>query len=488
MTAWAEDVASEPHVVVVGAGIAGLAAAYRLHEAAPACRVTVLEGSPSVGGKLALGEVGGLAVDVGAEQLLLRRPDALELVHAVGLGGEVVHPAATGAGVLARGRLRRLPPGQLMGIPTDLRGLAASGIVSLPGLARVPLDRLLPRTAVTDDVAIGRYVAARLGREVVDRLVEPLLGGVYAGHADELSLDAALPQLSGAVRVERSLLRGASQVLGSTSPSQARPVFGSVRGGLGRLPGAIVRAGGLRVRTSAMVRELRRTPDGWRLVVGSARDPEAVRADAVVLAVPGAPAARLLQPVAPEAALELGTIEYASVAVVTLALPLASLRGRLRGTGFLVPPVEGRTIKAATYASSKWSWLGEAGSAAGDPSRGGVAVVRASVGRHREVGDLQHSDDELVRLAVDDLVNILGTPLHPVDALVTRWGGGLPQYTVGHLERVARIRRSVAEHPGLAVCGAAYDGLGVPACVASARAAVDRVLLGLSARKEARHG
>jgi oxygen-dependent protoporphyrinogen oxidase len=229
-----------------------------------------------------------------------------------------------------------------------------------------------------------------------------------------------------------------------------------------------------------MVRELRRAPGGWRVVLGSTRAPEQLFADAVVLAVPAPAASRLLQAVAPEAATELGTVEYAGVGVVTFAFPRWQAGDRLTGTGFLVPPADGRTVKAATYSSLKWAWLGEA---AGD-----LAVVRVSVGRHREVADLQRDDDDLAALALADLCDALRSDIRPVDQAVSRWGGALPQYAVGHLDRVSRVRRAVAEHPGLAVCGAAYDGVGVPACVGSARAAVDRVLHGLDERRQWRHG
>jgi oxygen-dependent protoporphyrinogen oxidase len=445
--------------------------------------VTVLEGSPVVGGKLASVEVAGIRVDAGAESMLVRRGEAVGLARAAGLGDHLVHPAVSGASLWSRGALRPLPSGQLMGIPGDLRALAASGALSLPGLARIPLDHLLPRTAVHGDVSLGSYVAARLGCEVVDRLVEPLLGGVYAGHAAELSLDATLPQLSGAVRVERSLLRAVGQALGRTPVTARQPVFAGLRGGVGSLPAAVAAASGATVRTGSMVRELRRSPGGWRLVVGPARAPEQLFADAVILAVPAGPASRLLQAVAAEAAAELAAIEYASVALVTFAVPSEQLAAKMPGTGFLVPPVDGRVIKAATFSSRKWAWQGEASAAAG-----GLDVLRVSVGRHREVAELRRDDDDLAAVALAELSLALRADLDPVDHVVTRWGGAFPQYAVGHLDRVARIRRSVAEQPALAVCGAAYEGVGIPACIASAQAAADRVLQGLQARRQWSHG
>ena len=373
-----------------------------------------------------------------------------------------------------------MPRGLVMGVPTDLRALAASQVLSWRGLLRIPLDHVCRPTSVDGDVAIGSLVAARLGREVVDRLVEPLLGGVYAGHANEISLEAALPQLAGAVRVERSLLTAASrQVAGSADPG---PLFATVRGGLGRLPLAVaerLRAAGVDIETASTVRGLTRTPDGWQVVVGETRSARRLQAAAVVLAVPAAPAARLLSKALPVAATELAAIEYASVAIVTAVLPVTGNRA-LVGTGFLVPPVEGLTIKATTFSSSKWGWVGEP-----DPAR---VVVRMSVGRHREEADLQRSDDQLAAVALADLARVTGFDQPPVDVVVNRWGGALPQYAVGHVDRVDRIRGAVEATSGLAVCGAAYDGVGVPACVASAERAAGQVLRGLGERRQWGHG
>ena len=367
-----------------------------------------------------------------------------------------------------------------MGIPVDLRELAASEVLSLRGLARIPLDSVLPASSLEGDRALGPYVASRVGREVVDRLIEPLLGGVYAGHADDLSLDAVLPQLAGAVRVERSLLRGARRVSGD-APTGA-PVFGGLTGGLGRLPAAVAEACGATVRTRTTVRRIERTETGWRVVTGSTRSPVILEADAVILAVPSAPAARLLDDVAQRASDELRQIPYASVGLVTLLVPRRGVPDLPAGTGFLVPPVDERLMKAATFASQKWAWSG-----AEHPD---VHVIRASVGRFGEEEALQRDDADLVSAVVDELALALGwgSRVRPVASLVTRWGGALPQYLVGHLDRVARIRTELQSTPGLVVCGAAYDGVGVPACIASGEAAADQVLRRLGARRQWGHG
>ena len=437
--------------VVVGAGVAGLAAARSL--AAAGRTVLVLEGSSRVGGKLLTGEVAGVRVDVGAEAMLARRPEAVELARELGL--PVVHPATTASRVWTRGALRPLPR-SIMGVPGDPDEVAASGILDDDGLARLRDEAPGRALADGEDVSVGDLVAARLGDEVVDRLVEPLLGGVYAGHARLLSARATVPQLVGWSGAP-SLVGEAARTLG---PAGGAPVFAGIEGGMGRLPAAL--RAGLDVRTDAPVRELRRTPTGFALVVGPTTAAEEVLADEVVLATPAAPTARLLAAVAPAAAAELAGIESASMAVITLAFRAEELPG-LPGSGFLVPPVEGRTIKASTFSFAKWDWVRTAGA--------GLLLLRTSVGRHREEAALQVSDGDLVTVSLAELAEATGLTARPVDHHVQRWGGGLPQYAVGHLDRVARVRAAVALVPGLAVCGAAYDGVGIPAVIGSARRA-----------------
>ncbi|MEX2290220.1 MAG: protoporphyrinogen oxidase [Mycobacteriales bacterium] len=443
------------HVVVVGGGISGLAAA--VEAARLGARVTVLEGSARLGGKVAVSKVGGVAVDEGADAMLTRVPDGIALARDAGLAAELVAPASGQAFVWSRGALRPLPTGTLLGLPTDLAALARSGLLSGCGLNRVPLDLVLPGRPVDADVSVGDLVARRFGREIVERLVDPLLGGVYAGRAHDLSLRATLPQLAAPAARHRSLLLAARAARAAT-PQTDGPLFTSLPGGLGRLPGAVAAASGAEIRLRATVRELSRTPRGWRLILGSAASPEQLEADAVVLAVPAAPASRLLTGTVPTAAAELARIEYASVAIVTLVLdgPVSGATG----SGYLVPAVEGRTTKAVTFSSRKWAHLA-----------GPRSVVRASVGRAGETADLQRPDDELVRIVLAELAETVGPLPRLVDSRVTRWGGGLPQYAVGHPDLVRRVREAVAQHEGLAVAGAAYDGVGVPACARSGREA-----------------
>lgn len=473
--------APPPHIVVVGGGIAGLAAAHALVTSRPDIAVTVLEGNADVGGKLRLGEVAGQPVDLGAEAMLNRRPEGTALARAVGLEASIVHPQTTSAGVWTRGAVRPLPP-TVMGIPADVSVAGHSGLLSRAGRARAELDRWLPARHLQDDVGVGRFVARRLGRQVRDRLVEPMLGGVYAGRSEDISLQAALPQVAAQLRAGSGLLTAASSLLsesmGSAGQSQV-PVFAGIDGGVGKLPAEVARhlvRRGAVVRSSTMARELERTPSGWRLVVGPAACPEELSADAVIVATPAVAAARLLATAAPQAAHELGGIEYASVAVVTVAMRASDVSVDLRGSGFLVPPIERRAIKAATYSSRKWGWL-----------RDDLVVIRGSIGRHGEEAQLQRSDTELVQAAVVDLRDAVGLRAPLLDANVTRWGGGLPQYAVGHLDRVRRIRESVAAVPGLEVCGAAFAGVGIPAVIATGTQAAARVLEQLTESRQWRH-
>ncbi|MCZ4513081.1 protoporphyrinogen oxidase, partial [Streptomyces sp. ActVer] len=276
------------HVVVIGGGIAGLAAARRLLDGG--ARVTVLEASDRLGGKLLPGEIAGVRVDLGAESMLARRPEAVALAREVGLADRLRPPATASASIWTRGALRPMPKGHVMGVPGDAAAL--SGVLSEEGLRRIERDRDLPRTEVGDDVAVGEFVAARLGREVVDRLIEPLLGGVYAGDAYRISMRSAVPQLFEAARTHTSLTEAVREIQARAAKNQQTgPVFTGIEGGIGGLPLAVaesVRARGGEIVTGAPVTELRRVGGGgpgaggggrWRVVAGGDGYPATAGAD-----------------------------------------------------------------------------------------------------------------------------------------------------------------------------------------------------------------
>ena len=472
---------SEPMVVrvgVVGGGIAGLAAAWHLVRRAPHLEVTILEGSSRVGGKLRVEQVGDVAVDVGAESVLARRPEATQLFEELGLADRVTHPARVPASIVAGGVRRPMPTGTLMGVPSDPESVR--GLLTDAEVRRLTAEQESP--PVDGDVSVGEFIDARLGPAVTDKLVEPLLAGVYAGNSRELSLQMAVPALFQAAMAGTSLLEAARTAArltpaeGSDNEAAAPPVFATVVGGLGTVPAVLASRLadlGVAVRTGTMVRGLQRQhedradPHHHSLVLSTGPTTDVRRHvfDAVILATPAAPTARLLRTVAPDAAARLDAIEYASMAIVTLVLdgPAPDL---LEGSGFLVPPTEHLTIKASTFSSIKWPWL-----AAAHPDR---TVLRASIGRHGEEAALHCSDDDLVAIALDDLRTVIGRSLpSPLAVHVQRWGGALPQYAVGHLDRVAGL---IEPAEGVALAGAAYGGVGVPACIASGRLAAETIL------------
>ncbi len=411
--------------------------------------------------------VGGVRIDVGAESVLARRPEALALFEQLGLDDLTTHPGPAGAAIVSRGRLWPMPRGTVMGVPSDpesVRGL----------LTDEEVERLAHETVggpVVGDVSVGDLVDARLGAAVTDRLVEPLLAGVYAGHAREISAEQAVPALAAAAHEGRPLLDVARA---AADASSQRAPGGSPRLRLARRrsrdaardAAARARRRRCRVRTGALARGLRRDGDGWVVSTGPTTDVVDERFDAVVVAVPAAPASRLLRDVAPAAAAALATVEYASMAIVTFALegPAPTVLG---GSGFLVPPTEPLTIKASTFSSVKWPWL-----AAAHPDR---TFLRASIGRHREEATLQRSDDELVAVALADLRTVARargarSRRHPRAAL----GRGTAAVCRGPPR--SRLAPARALPSGLALCGAAYDGVGIPACIASGRAAARAVV------------
>ncbi len=458
------------HVVVVGGGITGLAAAWELSAPAAGTRpttVTVLEAGARLGGKIDRQEVGGQDVEAGPDAFVARAPDAVALCQELGLGDELIPPATNTALVWTRGRLRHLPDDTVLGVPTRLRTLGASRIVSLAGVARAGLDLVLPADSPADDRSVAALVDARLGREVRQRLVDPLLGGIHAGSTEHLSLAATAPQLDAASRQHRSLLRGLRPA--PPEPGAApTPVFLALRSGLGRLVEQLSRqlAGrGVEVRTTAPVEKLERAGGRWQ--VGTPGGP--VAADGVVLAVPSFVAADLLASHLPETAPELGAIEHASVVLVTLAFPSAAVSMTPGVSGFLAPRVDGHLLTACTWLSAKWPHLG----------RSDTALLRVSAGRWGDDRALRMGDEELVGQVRAELQEAMGITGRPDAVSVTRWPRAFPQYQVGHLARLARVQAALDGEPGLVVAGASYGGVGIPACIGQgrhgARAVLDRL-------------
>ncbi|SNC60474.1 oxygen-dependent protoporphyrinogen oxidase [Kytococcus aerolatus] len=471
-------------VIVVGGGISGLVAARSLvvEHGVPAEQVTLLEASERVGGVLHRREIAGNPVDVGAESVLTTRPEATALLAELGLDGELRRPTGVPASVWTRGALHPVPRGTLMGIPGDPSGLA--GLLTPAEVERAD-DRGREHTPVTGDLSLGELVEERLGAAVVDRLLEPLLGGVYAGQARRLSARACLPRVHEAASAGASLTATVAELTAGTGGTQASPraatdgaprpapPFASLPGGLARLPEEIAEdlaRRGVDLRLGVPAEALEQTAGGWVVTTGAG---ERLEAERVVVALPAPAAARLLALASPAAAEQLAGIETASMAVVTWAYETAALPA-LERSGFLVPPVDGRAIKAATFTAAKWGPVGD----------GTASYLRASLGRAGDAAVLDHGDDELAALALADVreaVALLeGAPSlpEPVATHVQRWDDALPQYAVGHVERIAAVRAAVAGLPGLELAGSAYDGVGIPACIGTARAAAAALVAG----------
>jgi oxygen-dependent protoporphyrinogen oxidase len=455
-------------VAVVGGGITGLAAAVALRDrTGPETEIIVYEQSGVLGGKLRTGRLGGVSVERGAESFLVGAPDggesaAVRFARRVGLGDALVHPAAGKAALAIGGRLEPVPAGTLIGVPSDPATLGSLATAA----AGADADRGAPLLAAGQDVEVGRLVRERYGDEIAERLVDPMLGGVYAGRADQLSLEATMPALARAARTEHTLAGAVRAAQRAAVRVPGRPIFATVAGGLTQLVGAAATAARARISLGLPVRELSRTAQGWRLLLGPVPEPQFDDVDAVVLAVPARPAARLISGLDLNAAAEIDTLDYASIALVAMALPPGTPLPEL--SGFLVPPAEGTLVKAATFFTRKWAHLDR---------QGGPVIVRASIGRAGEEERLQFDDAVLTARAHAELGRLVGAELpRPRESWVQRWGGGLPQYAPGHLDRVSRARAALAGLPGLALAGAAYDGVGIPACVASGESAAESVL------------
>lgn len=461
-------------IAVIGGGISGLTAAYRLRMLlGPAAKIMLIEQTSRLGGKLRTAELAGVPYDVGAEAFLNRRPEAVALINEVGLGDALVHPSGARSSVRAGGETRPIPGRTVMGVPAGPDAVAP--ILSEVGLRAVAEEHSRePIRLDGKDVGLGELLRGRLGGELVDRLIDPLLGGVYAGGVDGLGLRATLPALASALDAGAgSLTEAAGKSLPTAEFQDATPVFGTLRGGLGTLIDRLAELSDVDTTHGVPVQVVDRHATGWRLTLGSRDASPFVHVDAVVLAVPAPAARKLLAGVLPVASAAYASVDVASMAVVGLALPpgtrLPDSSGVLIGASERHADGTPFAAKAFTFSARKWTHVGDV-----QP-----VLIRGSVGRFGEAATLQVDDAELIRRVRADLAELTGITVSPVDSVVMRWGGGLPQYGVGHLDLVDSIERAVAEVPGLAVAGATLHGVGVPACIATAERAAHKIVADL---------
>ena len=447
--------------VVVGGGISGLAAAHALVEGG--ADVTVLEAEDRLGGKIRTSEFDGRPVDEGPDAFLARVPHAVELSKRLGLGDELVSPGTGSASLWLDGRLQPIPAGLVLGVPVDFGPLAVSGVLSPEGLARAQQEPTRPGLPVTDDVTIGDLIRDRYGAEVHERLVDPLLGGINAGRTEELSLDVGAAQLAAVARRATSLTEGLQQQRAANPPDPSAPVFYAPRGGMGALVDALtawLRSSGAALRVSTPVAAIERRADRWLV---EADDGSVEDADAIVVTTPAYAAAPLVAAHSPAAADLLARIGYASVNLVTLAYDAGAVTRPLDGSGFLVPRTEGRLLTACSVFSNKWPHL----------AREGSVILRASVGRSGDERGFDLDDDDLVAAVHDELAGVLGLTSPPTATRVSRWRRSFPQFPAGHLSAMADLEAALRRDAlGIAVTGAYLKGVGIPACIGAAQAAV----------------
>lgn len=447
------------HVVVIGGGIAGLAAAYALNQAASTGAVdgvTLVEASGRLGGKIITQRVGDFVIEGGPDSFLTVKPHAVDLARTVGLDEQLVETLSPRhVYVLHCGRLKPLPDGMATLIPQRLGPFLRSGLFSPLEKARFALEPFIAPNPNGTDESLGQFVHRRLGSAAVDRLAAPLLAGIHAGDVDAISLRATFPQLAEAERRHGSLT--AAVLAHRRSPRSSdgsQSMFMTLAGGLQELvDGVAGRLDRVAVRTGVSVEGIARHPRrGYAVRLGNG---EILAAEAVVLALPSPAAAALLMEISPAAAAVAASVSYVSTAAIALGFRRADVGHLLAGHGYVVARGEGLAHTACTWVSSKW------------PHRAptGHVLLRCYAGRSGEQNALALHDNALVERVVKELTPLLGISAPPVMARVFRWRDAMPQYTVGHVDRIAALEHALLETPGISVAGAGYRGVGIPDCI-----------------------
>jgi len=463
--------ANENHVVVIGAGITGLACAHTLLRGSNNISVTVVEAADQIGGVIRTSPFAGLpAVDEAADAFLLRVPAGIALARGVGLGDSLTSPTSVHASVW-RKQLHPLPAGLLLGVPTNFRALATSPLISFRGKLRALADVLLPSTSTASD-SLGHFMRARFGNEVHEMLIDPLVGSIYAADTDRFSLQA-IPQLRDLASEGRSLLLATRKRPKTAPVSKENPIFAAPFAGMGALidasANAVVSLGG-KIRTSCRIENIEPSLPGatarYALQVNTKTGVEILYANHVVVCIPAKHAAPLFSSSEKDTSALLNQSEHASVVMVALAIPKSSLPKAATGSGYLVPKPEQRFVTAVSFASQKWAHL----------NTGDSAVLRVSLGRDG-VPLHEHDDDQLMSYALADLKKHLGKEIEPTEVRITRWKESFPQYRPHHFQFVAHIESHLLEAmPGVQVAGASYKGIGVPSCIEQGTTAAKRIL------------
>ncbi len=472
--------------MVVGCGITGLAAAHRALELDSAVELTLLEGSGRLGGVLETARRDGFLLERSADNFITNVPWAVDLCQRIGLADQLLPTSSQqrNAMVVHSGRLEKVPPGFMLMAPSQIWPLLTTPILSPWGKLRLLGEYFVPRRKSGGDESLGEFARRRLGRETFERIVQPLVGGIYTANPEKLSLQATLPRFIEMERRYGSLIRGAlrepakagdeSSDVPDNSDSGARyGLFVTPREGLTSMVEALAArlpTGSIRLNTK--VDKITRDPAGtWRIESSSPGSAASLECDALIVAV-GAPcAASIVRQFDGEQAGKLSQIPYAGTAIVSLGFHRDQIRHPLDGFGFVVPAIENRRILAGSFSSVKF------------PGRApqGAVLVRVFIGGACQSQLIDLPDDELRRIACEELESLLSTTGPPLFADITRWPSSMPQYHLGHCELVAEIERSASRWPGFALAGNAYHGVGIPNCIHSGEEAAERVLAALNA-------
>ncbi|MDR4479424.1 MAG: protoporphyrinogen oxidase [Nitrospira sp.] len=458
-------------VVIIGGGISGLSTAFALLEQAASAEVpiacTILDAAPVWGGKILTHRVGRLVMEAGPDSFLSQKPWAMELCRRLGLADQLIdtNPVEKKASVLRGGQLHELPEGLVTFTPTQLGPFLRSGLLSWMDLARMGCDVLLPRRRSTEDESLAAFFRRRFGRHACERVIEPLMAGIYAGDAEQMSLRATFPRFYELEQAHGSVIRGMmaarrARAQHSSGGGPRHTMFVTLKNGLADLVAGLTahigQAGGV-LKAGVQVEALRvRSHQAGRWmydVIGT--DGTALSAEALVLATPAYVSADLVRPLTPLAAGLMEMIPYASTATISLVYPAEAVGTRLQGFGFVVPRVEKRDLIAATWTSLKWPHRAP-------PQEVSVRCYLGGVGRE---AILQRDDEALVRCVREELASIVGLQAAPHYVEVNRWRRAMPQYTIGHLDRLAQLDAALSRFGGLVVTGAGYRGVGLPDCI-----------------------
>ena len=460
---------NDKHVVVIGAGITGLSAAFRILSEPNAPRVTIFESLNRIGGVISASPFAGLAsLDESADAFLTRTPAAIELAMQVGLEQSLISPA-TGEAYIWQQQLHHIPHGTMLGVPGSIRAAWATPLLSTTGKLRASIEPLLPRRIGRTTDNLGKSIRARCGNQVLERIVDPLVGSIYATDTDSFSVKG-MPQIAELLAQPHSLMHSVKS--GLEKRTATGPIFAAPQAGMHAFTSAIaerVRQLGGNIELSAPVRAIEQPKRGQFFVQ---TDDGTVLCDAVIMASPARHSASLVESLSNEAATQLAQREHASVVMIALTVPRTQWPQHLTGSGYLVPKPQQTAVTAVSFASNKWSHVQTT-----DQSM----VLRVSLGR--DGMPMHHLDDDtLLKLALADLYWHIGIEIAPTSVRITRWVESFPQYRPGHFDQVERLEHIFdAAAPGVVFAGASYRGIGIPSCIADANRAAARVLAKIDA-------